>query len=94
MPKIKHLKKIQNQGGDAALLEELSREDYGDFTLQEIGQVLGITRERVRQIQDNAIKKLKNPSISRSLKSYSETSTIDLSTVNYGRGSETSVKEQ
>jgi len=29
-------------------------------TLEEIGQELGVTRERVRQIQDKALKKLKD----------------------------------
>lgn len=32
----------------------------GPFTLEETGQFLGITRERVRQIQDKAMKKLRN----------------------------------
>ena len=41
-----------------------------DFTLEEIENVLNITRERVRQIETSAIKKLKNPKIGRGLKKY------------------------
>lgn len=36
-----------------------THERYGDKTLQEVGDILGVTRERVRQIQDKSIKKLK-----------------------------------
>ncbi len=44
---------------------------YGcDFTLEEIGAVLQVTRERVRQIENSAIKKLKHPNIGRFLKEY------------------------
>ena len=45
---------------------------YGssDFTLEEIGAILGITRERVRQIEASALKKLKNPKIGRVLREY------------------------
>ena len=39
-------------------------------TLEEVGQVLGLTRERVRQIKESAIKKLKMKSRSGILKSY------------------------
>ncbi len=35
--------------------------DYGTYTLEEIAQKLGITRERVRQIEQQALKKLKQP---------------------------------
>jgi len=42
----------------------------GDFTLIEIGSILGITRERVRQIESTAIKKLKHPKTSRDIKRY------------------------
>ena len=35
---------------------------YGDsYTLQEIAEIMGITRERVRQIEAQALKKLKHP---------------------------------
>ncbi len=38
------------------------------FTLAEIGEFLGITRERVRQIENSAIKKLKHPFTTRKLR--------------------------
>ena len=48
------------------LLKKLNLYDYS-FTLEEIGDVLHITRERVRQIEQSAIKKLKHPKIGRIL---------------------------
>jgi hypothetical protein len=46
---------------------------YGcDFTLSEIGDVLHVTRERVRQIEASAIKKLKHPKMGRVIKAYLE----------------------
>ena len=39
-------------------------------TLEEIGEVLGLTRERVRQIKEKAIKKLKNNYRNKLLKTY------------------------
>ena len=41
-----------------------------EMTLEEIGERLDLTRERVRQIKEKAIRKLKKPSASRLLKSY------------------------
>jgi len=41
-------------------------------TLQEIGNEFGVTRERVRQIEASALKKLRRPSRSRRLKDYIE----------------------
>ena len=43
-------------------------DDESDRTLEEIGKELNITRERVRQIESSAIKKLKHPKIGRKLK--------------------------
>lgn len=43
-------------------------EDESDRTLEEIGAELGITRERVRQIESTAIKKLKFPKYGKQLK--------------------------
>jgi len=42
------------------------------LTLEEIGLVLGVTRERVRQIESTALKKLKSPKIGRALRGYME----------------------
>jgi len=54
---------------------EIIRYYYGlsgfpPYTLEEIGDELGLTRERVRQIKEKAIKKLKNQYRNRLLKSY------------------------
>ncbi|MDR1007461.1 MAG: RNA polymerase sigma factor RpoD [Campylobacteraceae bacterium] len=47
-------------------------EDESDRTLEEIGKELNVTRERVRQIESSAIKKLKHPKVGKKLKSYME----------------------
>ncbi len=47
-------------------------EDESDRTLEEIGKKLNVTRERVRQIENSAIKKLKHPKVGRKLKNYIE----------------------
>jgi len=41
-----------------------------ELTLEEIGDMFGLTRERVRQIKEKAIKRLRNTSKSKLLKSY------------------------
>ena len=38
------------------------------YTLQEIADLLGITRERVRQIEEMAMKKLKHPRVGKRLR--------------------------
>jgi len=42
----------------------------GNYTLEEIAKMLGITRERVRQIELQALKKLKSPKVGKQLKEY------------------------
>ena len=41
-----------------------------EMTLEEIGERFGLTRERVRQIKEKAIRKLRSNSRSKLLKSY------------------------
>lgn len=41
-----------------------------EMTLEEIGEKFGLTRERVRQIKEKAIRRLKSPSRSKLLKAY------------------------
>jgi RNA polymerase primary sigma factor len=45
-------------------------QDGRSHTLEEIGERLGLTRERIRQIEGQALRKLRHPSRSRSLQGY------------------------
>ena len=47
-------------------------DDGKTHTLEEVGQTFQITRERIRQIEAKALRKLRHPSRSRSLKDYLE----------------------
>lgn len=40
------------------------------YTLEEVGQKFGLTRERIRQIEGKALRRLRNPSCSRLLRDY------------------------
>ncbi|MFQ6027145.1 MAG: sigma-70 family RNA polymerase sigma factor [Dehalococcoidia bacterium] len=52
-------------------------EDGRSRSLEQVGQEFGVTRERIRQIQGNALQKLRRPAISRKLRGYWDESTID-----------------
>ena len=47
-------------------------EDGRARTLEEVGKVFNVTRERIRQIEDKALRKLRHPSRSRKLRDYLE----------------------
>ena len=43
-----------------------------EHTLEEVGQRFAVTRERIRQIEAKALRKLRHPSRSRKLKAFLE----------------------
>jgi RNA polymerase primary sigma factor len=46
--------------------------DGSEHTLEEVGQSFAVTRERIRQIEAKALRKLRHPSRSRKLKAFLE----------------------
>ena len=48
----------------------LAREDGRVMNLSDIGATYGLTRERIRQIEEKALRKLKRPSSRRILRSH------------------------
>jgi RNA polymerase primary sigma factor len=57
--------------------EKVLRKRFGigekaDHTLEEVGKVFDVTRERIRQIEAKALRKLRHPSRSRKLKAFVE----------------------
>jgi RNA polymerase primary sigma factor len=51
--------------------------DGSEHTLEEVGQKFSVTRERIRQIEAKALRKLRHPSRSRRLKAFLESGTHD-----------------
>ena len=66
---------ILRDGSPVAVKERVQRMRFGigmntGHTLEEVGQQFSVTRERIRQIEAKALRKLKHPSRSRKLRSF------------------------
>jgi RNA polymerase primary sigma factor len=61
---------------------EIIRLRYGlvdgySYTLEEVGKIFSVTRERVRQIEAKAVRKLQHPTRSRILEGFIDTGTME-----------------
>ncbi len=70
--KIEEVLMTLNERERKVLIMRFGIGDGFDHTLEEVGRVLGVTRERVRQIEAKALRKLRHPKRSRILSSFVE----------------------
>lgn len=69
---IKASREIEKQNILKKIETKVLREGGGKgvYTLDEVGKVLGVTKERARQIEDAALRSFKHPSVSKELQKY------------------------
>jgi len=66
------IQQLPNERMQTVLLKRFGLNDSELETLEMIGKGLGVTRERIRQIEAKALRKLRHPSRSKRLKDYLE----------------------
>jgi len=69
---VGHLRRSLRRGLLQGLIVDLGLDDGHRHTLEEVGSDLGVTRERARQIEAEALTKLRHPKLSRKLRDYLE----------------------
>lgn len=45
-------------------------QDSREYTLEEVGQLLNISREQVRQVEDKAIRKMRHPKYAKRIREF------------------------
>ena len=65
---IREMLDILTERERKVLIDRYGLDDDVDKTLEQVGKELGITRERVRQIEEKALRKLRHPTRSKKLK--------------------------
>ena len=64
------MKKCLNEREEKILRLRFGMDDGHQRTLDEIGEMMNVSRERIRQIETRAFRKLRHPSVSRELRDY------------------------
>ena len=72
----------KGEGFDVKVIREIIKLRYGigdgyTYTLEEVGRIFRVTRERVRQIEAKAVRKLRHPVRARQLASFLDGVEID-----------------
>ena len=70
--KLQDILKILTREEREILLLRFGNKDGIERTLEEVGNELGLTRERIRQKESKAIKKLRHPRVTRQIKDFFE----------------------
>ena len=68
--RVAHMLRTLSPREEKIIRMRFGMEDGSEHTLEEVGRVFSVTRERIRQIEAKALRKLRQPSRSQKLKSF------------------------
>jgi RNA polymerase primary sigma factor len=69
-PKTAHVLHTLSAREEKVVKMRFGLEDGSEHTLEEVGREFDVTRERIRQIEAKALRKLRRPARSRKLKAF------------------------